>query len=154
MGLEMMSNGGVTPGAAGDGECPVPALRYQRVRASPGELPALRDELAGWGRCAGLGSDAVQALALACYEAMANVVEHAYAHAGEMDVEAVHFAAERRVQVTVTDRGSWVPLGLGAGVEGGRGLPLIRRLADEAVITPSDTGSVVTMSWSTAGESS
>lgn len=146
-----LSNGGTAPGAAGDGASPVPALRYQRVRASPWELPALRDELAGWGRCAGLGSDASEALALAAYEAMANVVEHAYAYSGELDVEAVHLAAESRVQVTVTDRGNWVPLDWGADVEGGRGLPLIRRLADEAVITPSETGTVVKMTWSTTG---
>ncbi|WP_165968214.1 ATP-binding protein [Saccharopolyspora elongata] len=138
-------------GAAGDGGVPVPALRYRMVSVSPGELPGLRDELAGWSRCAGLGRDAVEALALACYEAMANVVEHAYARAGAMDVEAVHFAAERRVQVTVTDRGSWVPLDWGSDVDRGRGLPLIRRLADEAVVTPGDAGTEVRMSWSTPG---
>ncbi|MEV0058098.1 ATP-binding protein [Saccharopolyspora shandongensis] len=142
-------NGGRALGAAGDGGASVPALRYRMVSASPGELPALRDELARWSRCAGLGRDAAEALALACYEAMANVVEHAYARLGAMDVEAVHFADERRVQVTVTDRGSWEPLDWGGDVDRGRGLPLVRHLADEAVVAPSDTGTVVTMSWST-----
>jgi serine/threonine-protein kinase RsbW len=147
--MEGKSNGGRAPRSARSGSAPVPELRYYQVPASPGDLPALRDELAGWARCAGLGQDAAEALALACYEAMANVVEHAYEHSGEMDVEAVHFAAESRVQVTVTDRGSWNPVDWAAAAGRGRGLPLIRRLADEAVITPNQAGTVVKMSWST-----
>ncbi|MBB5159832.1 ATP-binding protein [Saccharopolyspora phatthalungensis] len=126
-----------------------PDLRFRQVPAFPRELLVVRDELAGWGRSAGLAPDTAEALALACYEAMANVVEHAYAQSGAMDVEAVHVATEGRVQVTVVDRGSWVPRDGDADARG-RGLPLIRRLADEVVVLPGDTGTVVRMSWSTA----
>ncbi|MER7081503.1 Anti-sigma regulatory factor (Ser/Thr protein kinase) [Saccharopolyspora kobensis] len=133
----------------GGGDPAVPALSYCFVELSPGKMLALRDELTTWGRYAGLSREAAGALALACYEAMANVIEHAYAGDGTVDVEAVHLAAENRVEVTVTDRGRWAPPGSGGHTGRGQGLPLIRSLADEAVITPGGSGTVVRMSWST-----
>ncbi|RKT89086.1 serine/threonine-protein kinase RsbW [Saccharopolyspora antimicrobica] len=136
------------PSATG-GDPAVPALSYCFIELSPGKILALRDELTTWGRDAGLSREAVGALALACYEAMANVIEHAYAGVGTVDVEAVHLAAESRVEITVTDRGSWAPPDSEQATGRGQGLPLIRRLADEAVITPRGSGTVVRMSWST-----
>ncbi|GAA2797812.1 ATP-binding protein [Saccharopolyspora taberi] len=118
---------------------------YRQVPAVAGELPGLRDALARWALRTGLACDRSEALALASYEAMANVVEHAYVRPGAMDVEAVHLSAQNRVEVTITDRGQWLPLS--GEREGGRGLPLIHRLADEAVITPGSAGTVVRMSW-------
>lgn len=123
----------------------VASLRRHGVPASAGNLPALRDELDAWARAAGLSDSIADALALAGYEAMANAVEHAYdGGSGLLDVEA-RFRGQG-VEVTVTDRGSWRSPHE-SGPERKRGIPLIHRLADEAVVTSGETGTRVRMRW-------
>lgn len=120
-------------------------LRRHGVPASAGDLPVLRDEVDEWARAAGLDADSAESLALATYEAMANAVEHAYAGAtGVLDVEAVCDAAG--IEVTVTDHGSWRPP-QDSDQQRKRGLPLIERLADEAVVTSGERGTRVQMRW-------
>ena len=121
-------------------------LQRSGVAASAGSLPLLRDELTAWARAVGLHEGATESLALASYEAMANAVEHAYGGAvGLLDVEAMRHAD--RVQVTVTDHGSWVPSHEGDRHRK-RGLPLIHRLADDAVVNSDENGTTVSMHWS------
>ncbi|GAA0531142.1 anti-sigma regulatory factor [Saccharopolyspora subtropica] len=137
------SNAGPT---AGDGRGVDAQVHHRRAPVRPGDLTALRDELADWGRRAGLTDEVVAALALACYEAMANVVEHAYVDAGAIEVRAER--RNDRVRVTVADHGRWLPPDRrDAAVSRGRGIPLIHQLADEAVIIPGETGTVVEMTW-------
>ena len=125
------------------------ALRRHGVLASAGSLPVLRDELDQWARTAGLGDSLAGALALATYEAMANAVEHAYdGMPGPFDVEAS--LLDRGVEVTVTDHGSWRSPHDG-DQERKRGLPLIHRLADEAVVCAGENGTRVRMRWGVRG---
>ncbi|MER7014474.1 ATP-binding protein [Saccharopolyspora sp. NPDC000359] len=140
-------DGGPTPRAAPCGDAQAPALRYQLAAATPADIRTLRDELVAWSRRAGLGAPAVEALALACYEAMANVVEHAYSRAGTIDVEAEHRVAEQLIEITIVDRGNWVPPDSDGHPNRGQGIPLIHNLADRAVITPTASGTTVELSW-------
>jgi serine/threonine-protein kinase RsbW len=124
----------------------VPDLLH-RVPALPGELPALRHELAAWSGSAGLSPQAAQAIVLASYEAMANVVDHAYRNGpGSLELRAVR-APDATVAVTVTDFGRWRPLPADPGVRG-RGLLLMRRLATRTEIDATDSGTVVSLWWS------
>lgn len=136
-------SGGPEPGS-------VDALRRHGVLASAGSLPALRDELDQWARNAGLADSLAGALALATYEAMANAVEHAYGGMpGPFDVEAS--LLDRGVEVTVTDHGSWRSPQDG-DQDRKRGLPLIHRLADEAVVSAGQNGTRVRMRWELRGQ--
>lgn len=136
-------SGGLEPG-------PVEALRRHGVLASAGSLPVLRDELDEWARTAGLGDSLAGALALASYEAMANAVEHAYGGTpGPFDVEAA--LLDHGVEVTVTDHGAWRSPQDG-DQERKRGLPLIHRLADEAVVSAGQNGTRVRMRWEVRGQ--
>ncbi|MBA8822809.1 two-component sensor histidine kinase [Saccharopolyspora lacisalsi] len=97
----------------------------------------------------GLSADSVEALGLASYEAMANVVEHAYTDGeGELDLTAVLLPAENRVRVTVSDRGAWTTPPAQSDVRKGRGLPLIHHLAEEAEVIAVADGTMVRMWWS------
>lgn len=120
-------------------------LHRQAISASAGCLPVLRDELVEWARSIGLDDSVTESLALAAYEAMANAVEHAYGGAsGLLDVEALRLFD--RVQVTVSDHGDWVPAHQG-DQQRKRGLPLIRRLAEDTAVTSDELGTTVQMSW-------
>ena len=121
-------------------------LQRISVPASAGSLPVLRDELTEWARVAGLREEVTESLALAGYEAMANAVEHAYGGtAGPLDLEAVRHVDH--VRISITDHGTWIPEHEG-DQHRQRGLPLIRGLADEAVVHSDQNGTTVSMSWS------
>jgi serine/threonine-protein kinase RsbW len=121
-------------------------LRYRDVPADAHGLIALRHALSRWAALAGMDVEQVEALTLASYEALANVVTHAYPDGeGAFDLRAK--VGTERVEVTITDHGQWHapapdPLGLH-----GRGLPLIHTLTDYAEITCGPEGTVVTLAW-------
>jgi anti-sigma regulatory factor (Ser/Thr protein kinase) len=74
-------------------------------------------------------------------------VEHAYRRAGGvLAVLARRLDDPARVEVTVTDHGRWQPPPEDSGNRG-RGLALIRRLADDVDIRPGDHGTIVRMRW-------
>lgn len=119
-----------------------------RVPAVPGRLAALRHALAEWAGRTGLSTEDQEALVLATYEAMANSVEHAYPDRtkGVLDVRAHRDVETGRAVVTVTDHGRWKPPEPSGGLRG-RGLSLIRGLTATTTITPTPSGTTVTMSW-------
>lgn len=125
-----------------------------RVPAAAARLTALRHALTEWARECGLAAEDREALTLASYEAMANSVEHAYAGQveGILDLRAVRDPERGQVTITVTDYGTWKPPPINPGSRG-RGLPLIRGLTKTAVITPSEQGTTVTMTWPVPPES-
>ena len=124
---------------------PVPELRY-RGPALIERIGRLRRELASWARCAGLPDDEVDALVLACYEALANVVTHAYGNAtGPVEVRATR--PGHHLMVTITDSGRWRPARLCKDATHGRGLPLIRALAPDAEIEGTAHGTTVRLKW-------
>jgi anti-sigma regulatory factor (Ser/Thr protein kinase) len=76
-------------------------------------------------------------------EACANAVEHAYGGGpGDVVLEA-RLGRARELTVTVTDHGHWrtVP----APGDRGRGLPLMRALADSVAVAVGEGGTVVTL---------
>lgn len=111
-------------------------------------LPPIRRALTAWARDQGMSDDDAADLALASYEAMTNVVIHAYgASGGDIDVLAVR--PDGHVTVTITDHGSWRarPNATSGREGGGRGLAMIRLLAHAVDIVRGPQGTAVRMSW-------
>ena len=126
-----------------------PDLRIAAVPATATCLPRLRQVLAEWAARTPLLPDQVHALHLAGYEALANVVEHAYHRdrTGIMHVDAVHDPGFGTVTVTVTDHGRWQPVAVDPRSTRGFGIPLIRALADRVEIIARPGGTTVRMTW-------
>lgn len=127
-----------------------PAALHHRVSAVPERLTTVRRSLTVWARKVGLAAEIVEAVTLATYEAMANVVDHAYRDGGPGLVD-VHASVDGgRATVVVSDRGRWrPPARFDARPDrlSGRGIPLIHGLSDEVAITPTERGTIVRMSW-------
>ena len=137
-----------SPSEADDVLAVVP-LRCHGIAASPESLRTLRHALTAWVLAAGLSADRAQDIALASYEALANVADHAYAGDGTGTVDLDATLLPDRVQVIITDRGRWRtpvpdprPLSLR-----GRGLLLLHASADHADIQADAEGTVVTLTW-------
>lgn len=109
----------------------------------------IRDEFARWlRRHTGLDETRLCDVLLSLNEALANVAEFAYlaGSAGTCDVQAVRDRNRRTLTVTVVDRGRWrEPDAANRQRRRGRGIPLMRTLADALVIDPSAVGTVVCM---------
>ena len=118
-----------------------------RISSDIASLRGIRQYLAKWARTTGLSSAAVDDLVLACYEAVANSIEHAY----RGRVGDILLSTERKddqVIVTVTDHGQWLTPST-PGRHRGRGLLLIHELADDAHITADQDhpGTTVRLRW-------
>ena len=131
-----------------------PAERFERVgvRADPRTAAQTRDEFSRW--LEGFFElDAYRAsdLALATYEALANIAEFAYLSVGfpgTMDIRATYDAAESTLTVTIADRGSWRTAPLApADRSRGRGIALMKALSDRASIQTSTSGTTVRLAW-------
>lgn len=131
----------------------VPAdLHYPTIPAEAERVAGFRRVLTLWASGVGMAAERVQALTLATYEAMANVVTHAYRGLpGTLELHATYLAELRQVTVTVIDKGHWRPTLVENGPlrSGGRGLPLIRALAEDISITTGARGTSVRMRWKT-----
>ncbi|MBA8827555.1 anti-sigma regulatory factor (Ser/Thr protein kinase) [Saccharopolyspora lacisalsi] len=132
----------------GDGSLLVTDLHHMAVPAEAERLPELRHALVEWARHAGTTDEQVEMLTLACYEALANVAAHAYPEGtGVLDLHAIRRRDPARIEVMVRDYGRWQqPRSSNAG-PGGRGLVLLRSLADHAEVTSDDSGTTVSMTW-------
>jgi serine phosphatase RsbU (regulator of sigma subunit)/anti-sigma regulatory factor (Ser/Thr protein kinase) len=109
--------------------------------AEPRVLVDARRALRQWLRDSGVTADDESEILIACGEACANVVRHAYAAApGEMVLEAL--IVEGMLEVTVRDQGEWrAPADRG----GGWGMQLIRGLMDRVDVDRTADGTVVRM---------
>ena len=112
-----------------------------------------RDEFAHWLKGAfDVDPDRASDLTLAIYEALANTVEFAYLSAGltgTMDVHASYDPVETALLVTVADKGQWRTAVPTPGDRSrGRGIPLMKALADRASIQTSTDGTIVQLAWS------
>lgn len=115
--------------------------------ADPPTVARLRDELSRWlRRSGGLDETRLCDVVLAVNEALANAAEFAYADGGSgtVDLEAVRDTGRRAVSVTVSDHGHWREVNpLYRQRSRGRGIPLMRTLADSVVIDTSGLGTSV-----------
>ena len=139
---------GMLADGKGDDDVALLAVRYApelivRLPARADRLAELRRQLRTWLHGVGATPDEVADLLVACGEACANAVEHAYADGpGDLTVR-LQLEEERQLTVTVADRGRWraVP----AAGDRGRGLPLMRALTDDMDVESGDGGTVVTL---------
>jgi serine/threonine-protein kinase RsbW len=121
---------------------------HVRVPAIAEQLHSLRRALRTWAIRVGMTGEVITDLVLAAYEAMANVVDHAYCDriAGLLDLHAHADPAHRTVIVTVTDNGCWRRPPPGPTTRG-RGLRLIRELSRHTKVSPSQHGTIVAMTY-------
>jgi len=137
------------PGPAAD-DIAVLAVRRTRLGGVPLELTlsaearnlqVMRRTVSRWLNESDIAEDDVNDVLIACGEACANVVRHAYpARPGDMELEAS--LARGTLTVTVRDRGRWrEPAGRG----GGWGLDLMRGVMDSVELSITDDGTEVTM---------
>lgn len=125
-----------------------PALSFDNMPATAGQAAALRHTLADW--LVTTPFDEVQRydIVLAVYEAMANAVEHAYAHthiSGTLSLRAAYSDAQRLLQIAVSDHGRWREPTVNA--LRGNGIPLMTSLSDDSSIGHTDAGTTVLMQW-------
>jgi anti-sigma regulatory factor (Ser/Thr protein kinase) len=137
------------PPGGGDDDIAVVALRVEpvegtlRVRfaADAQILSQMRRMLGRWLEAYGAQSDEVAAITLACGEACANAIEHAYAPgAAYFELEGRH--ADGLVTITVRDTGRWRAA---RGTNRGRGLTIIAAAIDELDLRTTDAGTEVVM---------
>ncbi len=115
-------------------------------RASIDRLTEVRKAIQRWAARVNLPATLIEELALASYEAMANAVEHAYVDGPPGMLSVRVSASPKTIDVLVADRGRWQESDAVPGVRG-RGLMLIRGLAEDVMVTSTDQGTTVRMSW-------
>ena len=120
---------------------PLPDPLVVTLPAEPDAPPLLRRILRRWLASHGASDSETDELILACAEACANAIEHAY------PPEPQSFQVEARedggtVLLTVRDWGQWRPP---RGEYRGRGLMLMEGLADAVQVTPGENGTTVTL---------
>jgi anti-sigma regulatory factor (Ser/Thr protein kinase) len=109
------------------------------VAADPNELAGLRHRLRHWLEETGASEAEVHDVLVACGEACANVVEHAYGPADASFAVCARLEDDTIV-VEVRDSGRWrAP----RGTQRGHGTGLMRALMDDVAISPSDEGTEV-----------
>ena len=109
--------------------------------AEPEALAGLRHMLRRWLRHHGAGEDDIFDITVACQEACANAVEHAYAPGtAAFAVDATHDGGA--IEITVRDHGRWRPA---RGENRGRGLPLMEALMDVVDVEHTADGTVVVL---------
>jgi anti-sigma regulatory factor (Ser/Thr protein kinase)/putative methionine-R-sulfoxide reductase with GAF domain len=139
----------LVPAEGGDDDIAVVALRIVPVEAAmsvrfgadPQVLAQMRRMVARWLQAHGAQPTEIDALTLACGEACANAIEHAYAPGlAYFELEALH--DDGLVTLTVRDTGRWrAP----RGVHRGRGLKMIEAAIDELAVTTGEAGTEVVM---------
>lgn len=106
------------------------------------ELRPLRASLRHWLARMDLDEDAQYDVLLAAGEACANSVEHAYG-SGDGPVEVVGVVHHGTVELTISDRGTWI--GPPSESQRGQGLLLMRALVDGLTVRATGSGTVVSL---------
>lgn len=93
-----------------------------------------------------LGEERVADIVLATDEAMSNCADHAYRvvnHVGTMTLQIVYYPATTELQVNVVDHGRWLEPDFDPSSVRGRGIVLMRALADDCAIDGGSDGTTV-----------
>jgi serine phosphatase RsbU (regulator of sigma subunit)/anti-sigma regulatory factor (Ser/Thr protein kinase) len=120
---------------------PVPEQLSGRWPAERSVLAGLRQLLRRWLEARGATADEIYEIVVACQEACANAVEHAYRPGRHwFELDATHDGG--RVRVTIRDEGRWRPP---RGTHRGRGVTMMRGLMDSVEIDHTDAGTIVVL---------
>ena len=125
-----------------------PASRWSHTAtAEAAAASAARRRLQGWALDLGVHRTLVDDIALGAYEALANVVEHAYSSAPEPGTMTITAAYEREtLTVTVSDTGTWRPPA--PTTARSHGLQLAEAVSDDLTVDHRPgLGTVVTAVW-------
>lgn len=120
---------------------PVPERLRGRWPADRRALANVRRVLRRWLETRGASDDEIYDIVVACQEACANAVEHAY-RPGAHSFDLCATYDEGRVRLTVRDNGRWRPP---RGTNRGRGVPMMRGLMDSVDIDHSEEGTTVVL---------
>ena len=127
---------------------PVPTERMEiTLRAEPESLAQMRRGVGRWLRAADASDSETYETLVACGEACANAIAHAYPP-GEASYVVEARRTDGGIEVRVRDFGSWRPPRAGSQ---GRGLGLMEELMDEVEIDRGPSGTVVRMRRSLQG---
>lgn len=152
-----MSPAGRRPASVGAGRDPHDrtdsgdrSLELRDVDADLHVLAEVRELLSSFATEVGASEQVTADLRLAAYEALANVVEHAYrpGEAGTFDLVADYRDDEAILGLTICDHGSWNPGdGVHRDARRGRGLQLMRAASDSLEVDTDAAGTRVRMHW-------
>lgn len=107
--------------------------------AEPEALSSVRQSLERWLSEAGTSRRDAHAIKVACGEACANAIEHAY-RPGDAAFRIEASRMDSEVLIVVRDFGGWREP---RGTDRGRGLPLMKALMDSVKVDPSSEGTTV-----------
>ncbi|MET7597299.1 SpoIIE family protein phosphatase [Streptomyces sp. NPDC004082] len=122
-----------------------PAPLEMTFPAESSQLAPVRQALRGWLAQCDVSVHTVQNVLIAAGEACANAIEHGHRHAPG---EAVRLRAEAFVdnlRLTVADSGRWKVPQPDLNPHRGRGVALMRALAQQVTLTPGPSGTTVDM---------
>lgn len=141
---------GEESGAAPEQAKSLPLLTaYLRIPSSLEGVQKARSGLEGLCRAAGMAPQSIMEFAITLSEALTNAHRYGRRGDGRDSIRILFKLLEARVEVTVKDRGSGFPFILVGSTQGdikstgGRGLMLMRSLADDLHIDRTPTGTVV-----------
>ena len=115
---------------------------HLEVSTDPMRLRDVRRQVGRWMRRSGASKEDVEVAQMACHEACANAIEHAYAF-GEGSFTIDGRMENGRVVLEVSDHGEWIDRPEGALPHRGRGLPLMEALMDAVQLRRDDVGTTV-----------
>ena len=107
------------------------------------QLAGMRAQLRGWLELCGIGKDTTQGVLVAASEACANAVEHGYRNSAAGRILLRATATADQLRLTVSDSGSWKPADAPASPHRGRGIGLMRALADQVTVVSGAAGTTV-----------
>jgi serine/threonine-protein kinase RsbW len=126
-----------------------PRLHLDAVPAVAEQAGAVRAAVLRWARGVCRSREVVDDIGLAVYEALANIIDHAYPDGARHRVFDLHAEREKdMLTVVVADHGRWKPRRTGSASSWrGRGLLLIEKLAAEFELCPNASGTLLRMRW-------
>ena len=110
--------------------------------AEPESAPLLRRILRRWLREHGASPDEVEELTLACGEASANAIEHAYPPEARSFLVGAHVEEDGEIVMRIQDWGQWRPP---RGTHRGKGMTLMEGLTDSVEVDGGEEGTTVTL---------
>ena len=111
------------------------------MAAEPESAPLLRRILRRWLREHGASPEEVEELTLACGEACANAIEHAYPPEARSFLVGAH-VENGEIVMRIQDWGQWRPP---RGAHRGKGMTLMEGLTDSVAIDGGEEGTTVTL---------